>query len=772
MKQSLFLAELKEIVKSRKLFVPLLAVMFIPVLYAGMFLWAFWDPYAHLKDLPVAVVNKDAGANFEGEDLKLGKELEKEIRKSDDFDFHIVSDKEAERGLEQQNYYMVVEIPADFSENATTLLDESPEKLKLKYIPNESYNFLSAQIGETAVKEIRTSLQKTITKTYSETMFEKIKEMGDGFAKASDGAGELDEGAIKLSDGAAKIKENLATLAGKSIEFSEGISKAGDGSKQLAEGAGKLHAGLGQLEEGQNRLLAGGKEVQTGTDQLAGGITKLQQGLHTVDSKMGELTKGTAEAKAGIAQFQEKVPQLAKGTSELAAGSEQLNAGISQFETQLIEQVNGSMDKQMAQLLPILEQSMTPEQLAGFKQQMAAQKQQMVQGIEGGFGSLKAGSQKVAAGSKEVNSAVSGQLAPNLEKLNGGLGKIQTGQEQLNQGVSELAKGSDQLAQGAGQLQSGEKELVNGMATLAGKLGEAKAGSAELANGASELSGGMSQLDSGSKKLSDGAGKLADGSSELADGTVKLESGTKELHEKLQEAAEKSNSVKATDKNYDMMAEPVKVAKETRQHVPNYGTGFAPYFLSLGLFVGALLLSIVFPLREPAVRPKNGFSWFIGKFGVLFFAGIIQSLLAAAVLLYGLKIEVQSIPLFLATTIITSLTFIALVQMLVTILGDPGRFVAILILIFQLTTSAGTFPLELIPEALQPFSALLPMTYSVNALKAVISSGDFSFMWTNNGILGLFAAGCLVLTVIFFRGLYKRQFAHQPSDHEAAVSIN
>lgn len=210
-----------------------------------------------------------------------------------------------------------------------------------------------------------------------------------------------------------------------------------------------------------------------------------------------------------------------------------------------------------------------------------------------------------------------------------------------------------------------------------------------------------------------------------------------------------------------MMAEPVKVDKEVKHHVPNYGTGIAPYFLSLGLFVGALMLTIVFPLREPAEQPSSGFRWFIGKTGIMFTAGLAQSLLVSAVLLLGLKMEVQSVPLFILTTIITSLTFMAIIQMLTTMWGNPGRFIAVLILILQLTASAGTFPLELIPTALQPFNSILPMAYSVRAFKTVISSGDFHFMWANEGVLLSIAAVCLLITCLFFKRLFKKQYNTQ-----------
>ena len=92
----------------------------------------------------------------------------------------------------------------------------------------------------------------------------------------------------------------------------------------------------------------------------------------------------------------------------------------------------------------------------------------------------------------------------------------------------------------------------------------------------------------------------------------------------------------------------------------------------------------------------------------------------------------------------------ALVQFLVTTLGDAGRFVAIILLILQLTTSAGTFPLELLPKALQVFNQWLPMTYSVDLFKSAISiegGAGFAFAAT---ILAVFAIVFSVATLLYF----------------------
>src|SRR5690606_2271708 len=137
----------------------------------------------------------------------------------------------------------------------------------------------------------------------------------------------------------------------------------------------------------------------------------------------------------------------------------------------------------------------------------------------------------------------------------------------------------------------------------------------------------------------------------------------------------------------------------------------------------------------------------------------VQALAAVAIVKWGLGMETANLPLFILTAVITSYTFIAIVQMLVSMFGDPGRFAAILILILQLTTSAGTFPLELIPEPLQVFNKLLPMTYSVQSFKASISTGDIAHLWTNNGVLIGFTVACLAITFGYFALIFKKRYS-------------
>ncbi|PGE68528.1 YhgE/Pip domain-containing protein [Bacillus toyonensis] len=968
--------EFTEIIKSKKILIPIIAVLFVPILYAGMFLWAFWDPYKQLDDLPVAVVNLDKGAVFDGKPIEVGKGLVDNLKDNTSFKWEFVSEKEAKKGMEGRKYYMLVRIPNDFSSNATTLLKNDPKPLNLEYIPNESLNFLSSQIGGTAIEKIKGEVASTLTKTYAEKMFDSIQDVSKGLADGAEGANKLHDGSSELHDGSSKVTDGLHTLRGKSGEMKDGVQKLADGSNKLVDGSGKVTNGLntlnsktGEMQVGIGKLVDGSGKVtdglhalnsKAGVGKLVDGSGKVTDGLNTLNSKTGEMQKGIGELRDGSEKVTDGLNKLVSksgefktGTTDLSNGMEQLVGGQSKLEeaSQKIEkglqdlnskvkssaagleemqskgpsilntvkekidgaganvnQLNeltqstagdaknaaqevANLQKQIESLPKEYQEQLQPfittavkstatvqqkaagvaggtnklneevkqlkgeidqrtsdaqnklpntaglqtltsgidelasaqkgfvEKFQGFGRNLNVAKEgankfknesgqfidginqladgsgqvtdglgtlseranQMAGGINqladgssqvtGGLDTLSVGVTKLADGSSQVTGGLDtlsvgvSKLADGSSQVTGGLGTLSVGVTKLADGSSQVTGGLDTLSVGVSKLADGSSQVTGGLGTLSVGANQMTGGITQLADGSSQvttglgtLNGGLNKMSTGSIQLIDGVNKLADGSGKVTDGLVKVNDGSGELAEKLGEGAEKTGEVKGTDKTYDMFANPVKVKTEKLAEVPNYGTGFTPYFLSLGLFVGALLLSIVYPLRDTVGVPKSGFSWFISKFGVLLSVGIIQAIVADVILLFGLGVEVQSIPYFILFSIVTSLSFIALIQCLVTAFGDAGRFIAIITLIIQLTTSAGTFPLELIPKFLQPFNTWLPMTYSVSGLKAVVSSGDFDFMWQNIGMLIIFIVVLSLGTIASLTLMHKRKF--------------
>ncbi|WP_019721781.1 YhgE/Pip domain-containing protein [Heyndrickxia coagulans] len=882
---NLWFAEIRSILRSPKKLIETAAIILVPILYAGMFIWSFWDPYGHLEKLPVAVVNEDKGAQMEGEHLALGDKLVKNLKEKDTFNFHFVDQQTAEKKLKDNQYYMIIEIPEDFSKNATTLLDKNPQKLQLNYIQNQAMNYTSSKIEESAMTKIKSSVAEQVTKTYAEEVFGKVKEMANGYRSAGNGAKSLAKGSGKLKDGAVvlrkgtenlltgatalndgigrvhngaadlnkgalklyngsrtlgegiaqvdsgavSLKNHLAQLAASSVTFSNGLSEAKSGADKVANGSKTLASGMNQLASASGQLLDASKQLQTGAGKVADGSDKLSNGLNRVNSQLPKLTSGTAEVQNGVKELQQQLPEkLAAGiTSQM---DENMETRLTGLQSQ-IDAMSGSMfEQQKAQAEHLLSQlkqvlpaetyqtvsnqilsNYTDEKKQAFQDEVknklsasltsgsastqAALQSQIQQAIAPYFSHLNEGLTKVSSGQQQLQTGI-GELAKGANRLNDGAQQLASGQnafvknatifnEKLQQaasganslesGATAVASGLGQLSGGSGQLVNGTKQLANGSSALAEGTGKLAEGSNELTNGTQSLANGSSVLVKGTSQLLNGAAQLQSGSKQLNNGAGSLVSGTGQLNagadklsNKLGKAADQAGAINPTDATYNMMSSPVRLNHDAVTKVPNYGTGLAPYFLSLGLFVGGLLLTIIYNVKAPAIMPKNGVTWFLGKFGVMALIGILQSLLADFILLDLLKLHVQSVPLFIFATIMTSLTYMAIIQFLVAAFANPGRYIAIIILILQLTTSAGTFPLELIPKPLQAVHDLMPMTYSLQMFKAVISSGDFSFMWQNVDKLSVFFAAFIFLSLLYF--VVKFRHLHKMVEKEGAAS--
>ncbi|MEV3282450.1 YhgE/Pip domain-containing protein [Paenibacillus larvae] len=761
-----FTKEWAAIFKNKKVLISICVIALIPLLYSSMFLWAFWDPYGKLNELPVAVVNMDKGANFEGKELHVGDEFVDKIKESKNFKWDFVSQEKAIQGMDDNKYYMTVVVPENFSEKATKILDEHPTASDLTYIPNESLNFLSSQIGATAVEKMKAELSKNLTKAYAEAMFKSIDKVSDGLAQAADGSLQLKDGSIKIKDGIVQVDENLLKINEGTLTLKDGVIQIYNGLGDLNNGASRIQnegtsvvaSGAGQLADAQKQLSSeGANKIKSGLNDLKSGSADLSDNLGLMEQLAGQKTNELLQLPAGVSKINDTTQKLQTGVNELAKKTPELETGSKAVADGLAK---------LAQLNPQLAELPQFKQLKKAAEDVANGNELLNKGVNGqSESSLVNGTNGLANGINQLNSTVSEKikkgemnvLVKNIQKLHQGSTKLSNGIAQAAAGQNEFVKNFNTFGQKLNELSAGAKQVD-------GKMNELISGSAKLKDGTSQVSGGVDQLTDGTNQL------RTEGTEKLDKGADTLVEGQTELTDKLKEAADKTGDVKGDDSNYNMFAEPVKVTEEKRGPVPNYGTGFAPYFVSLGLFVGALMLTIVFPIKNPVTPPKSAFGWFLSKFSSMLLVGTVQAILVDAILLYGLKIEVQNVGYFFLFSLITSWVFMAILQFLVTAFSDAGRFIAIILLILQLTTSAGTFPLELIPTPLQKFNALVPMTYSVSGYKAVISSGNYSQMWHSALVLGCTIVAFGLLTYAVLAISFKKHYSNLPGNREESVT--
>ncbi|MFC5405961.1 YhgE/Pip family protein [Cohnella soli] len=688
--------------------VSLVAVSFIPILYSGFLIKGTWDPYGQLNELPVAIVNLDRGAVSEGEAKNIGNDFVNELKKNESFDWHFVNEEEARQGMLGNRYYAQITIPADFSEKAVSLAGDKPRQAELVFESNSYYNFVAGQISENATKELKEKLSHSLTEAYSRGIFGKLETLASGIRDASEGARKLRDGALDLNNGASKLNGGLATLSeganklnGGAGSLVSGAKKLADGAKEASKGATDLTSGARKLADAGGKLVAGAKKAEQGSSTLAAGMKSSKQGAD-------ELTAGLTATVDGSKSLRDGLAQSADGSDGVAAGSVKVAEGLKKAMA-----ANDALasDPQLKELLA------ASEATADAAKKVAAANKSLLAGSK----SLVSGQQKLLDGSRVLSAGQS--------KLLQGATDLQAGQRQLSDGLSQVNTGLNVLADGGSRLSSGTNALSSGANSLL--------------SGAEQAAKAIGSVDSGAATLHAGAGTLANGASSLS-------SGAGELATKLGEAADATSKIRADDELIRLLAQPVAIRPNEERKVTVYGAGIAPYFISMALFAGALVFTTIVSARRTLSDDVKGVPVFLTK--LILFGGVslAQSLIVVTILVFALGLETQSIPLFYLYTVIVGLTFMFIIQAFVTWLDLPGRFVVLLLMIFQLASSAGTFPLELLPGWAKAMNPWLPMTYSIRGFRDVISSGDYDDMWKQVTRLALYMIAFLILTLVYF----------------------
>jgi putative membrane protein len=659
-------------------------LLIVPLIYAGFFLTGYWDPYGRLDQLPVAVVNLDKGAVMDNQSIHAGDDFVKKLKENKDLNFQFVSSKEAEKGLKDGRYYMTITIPEDFSKKVTTLMDQHPQPAKLLYKINPGKNFVASQIGSTAVKEMRRKIANSITKSYTEGVFNKMQELAKGLGKAADGAKKLNEGTTEAKNGMAQLTNGIDRLTNGATQLEQGSNRLSLGTQKLTNGINRLTNGATQLEQGSNRLSLGAQKL----DQ---GIQKLKQGTTNLSNGMGQLSIGHQKLENGM-------DQLTQGTKAWADGSVKIEQGQAQLEE--TAKVLKAELEQYVQKHPDAVQD--------------ADMQKIIKISEG-----------IAVATNTLHNGQV-QLTESAEKLNAAQGKIEEGMKQFGVKMNQATEGAKQLSVGAAQLANGFSQWENGFFSLSKGITALANGEKQLYNGASQWENGFFSLSKGITALTNGEQRLHNGAEKLSNGLIQLTDGTSELSTKLNEAAQKTSKIHTNDAVTTMFSQPVKLVESKLTDVPNYGSGIAPYFLSLGLYVGGIMGANILPLvRREEI---SGTTHFINKLGLFYSVGLIQTAIVDTLILCVFKLHVTSIPLFILFSLLVSFTFMTFILMLATVFGLVGKFTAITLLILQLATCGGTFPIELNAPIMRSIGQLLPMTYSVRGFQDVILLGDWSHL--------------------------------------------
>lgn len=596
--------EWKSLWRNKILMIVLVFIIAIPAIYTTLFLGSMWDPYGKLDELPVAVVNLDEPVEYEGETLNVGQKLVDKLKEDGSLCFNFTDADQAERGLKNGTYYMVITVPKNFSENATTLMDTVPKKMELDYKTNPGTNYIAMKMSETALEKIKTSVAQEVTKTYAETIFDKISEAGDGMKDAADGAGEIYDGTEKLSDGNKTISDNLKTLSEGTLTFKDGtselkvglssyldgVNQLSDGSTTLANGATSLLTGALKLNDGANSLSDGTKTLTSGTATLESGAKTLESGLKTYTDGVKQANDGAAALNSNSAALTSGAQQLTAGNEQLSSGSAQILGGLNQMSSTVksglpsedkITELSGGLDTYSAAIGKMndeLQNTSLPseEELAALN----AVKTDLTNSLTNAGDNAKSlyvlaaqlqasGDLQTAAQVKEIADSLAANVttAANdataigavFEQVTPSLSKV----TELKNGVAELNENKELVLGGAKTAVSGmysglanvsyalDTQLIPGMSTLDGGISQVSDGAKSLSSGLTTYTSGVAQVGSGLTQLNDNSAQLNSGASRLSSGASQLSSGAKSLDSGADELKSGTNQLADGTKTLD-----------------------------------------------------------------------------------------------------------------------------------------------------------------------------------------------------------------------------
>lgn len=568
---SLFRAEMAALVAKKGLLISVIVALLVPVVYGGILLSPNWGPYDNLSNLPVAVVNNDQGAETDGETINAGKDLVSNLQEGKNLGWKFVDSDEAKSGLKSLKYYMVIEIPKDFSKKVTSVLSTDPQKPELKYVQNEGLNFMAAQVTKSATDQIREKLSNQITEKYVKNMFGSLKDVSDGFQTAADGSVKLNGGTADLFKGTTTLLESLTNKSGE-------ISKLATGTKELEKGTGQMYQSLSSKQNDITKLANGSAELNNGLEQMLQSLTAKQGDIKKLADGTSELEKGTDQMLQSLTAKQEDIKRLAdgsqalkNGTGELltslkggsgnikalASGSQAINEGTKLLLNSLKENQQGVKDlasgsKLLSEKVPELKKG-TSDVLKGLQQTQGALKEKVLpvsQQVASGIGEVATQSQVLGDNLKQLSADLQVffkahpelQGDPSFQKIVGTGNALSAAAnnpdnkaklERLKQGATGIAAAltehevpsDSSVADGLKKLVQGQKSIDDGVGALNEKIPQLAAGTEKVAAGWNTMVDKVGELQSGTAKIAAGNDVVNKGWGSMVDGVTKLDSG-------------------------------------------------------------------------------------------------------------------------------------------------------------------------------------------------------------------------------------------------------
>ena len=673
---------------SRNIFALIIAggLCIIPSLYAWFNIYSNWDPYANTSAVKVAVVSEDAGYTSEdGEYSNMGDSVLESLRTNTGLGWQILDKKDdAIEGVKSGEYYAAIVIGDDFSESMFDFIDKGLVHPSVTYYENEKKNAVASKITDTG----RSTLQSNINTEFVDTVIQTAMSSTDGMLADRDIIGGVLDNLNRLGDNLDGYKGTIASFVSSNAALSGSLHDLRvQIPDSLPDNSATMEALQNQTSKAADEYIAKLDRITAATRATSQALSsQLQWVLTAIENNLP-----TDEILAGIDNAQDLLDSMNDQsdtlTGQLQNISDQLGGVI---DDDTIKLAVDSLVQIRIAAKGLLEQSKVLVKAGALKSQV---KLELVKTA------LVQCNQKIA----EMDGILDGSVQKAVDAMKG---VISTSIDSIGESLTQV---SDQLGSLSAMLGSIE-QTVDGMNV------------------------GLDQMGSVMDGMSDKIVQLADKLSDLTgDDKYRL------LAQALTQDPETYG---------EFLSSPVQVETHQVYATENYGSAVSPFYTTLALWVGGLLLTALIKVHPDSPELVNGakpHELFFGRYLLFFVLGQVQAVITVLGDVYLLKIQCLEKGLFMLAACFTSFVFTLLIYALTVSFGDIGKALAVVMVVIQIAGSSGTYPIELLPVFFQKVYIYFPFPYAINAMRETISGRYGSDYWRFMGVLLLFVVASLAL---------------------------
>ena len=660
----IFRNDIKEVFRKTNTWIIIVGLIFLPSMYAWPNILSSWDPYGHTNNIKVAVTSEDDGATVDGKELNLGKSLVEGLKNNKNLDWQFVSNKQqAEDGVRIGDYYASIVVPKNFSQDMTSVSRTEPKRATIEYTVNEKINAISPKITNSGASAIANNISKNFVETANGIIFEKLHEAGIKFEENLPSIEKAKEEIFKLNDNFSTYESTLSELIGK-VEYGYNILN-------------NVQNTLPEIDRvATNSIMIADKAGIT-INNIQGFNERL---LPIINNHLNVVEEVSKEANVIAKELQQKPDKTEEIKARQKALDNRLQASTERL--QLVKNIFEYFNKlsserlfnnQLERVTTLSNDITTIKEVNNNIYNKMDHYDEIADTVKEEFVNKSA---RVNEVSSNMNSKLNVEVAPLISQV-------------LSKAEVNIDKVSGIIAGAQGELPAVER-----------KLSETEV------------------------KISNAYGKLLSLQAQMPSAKSKIQKLTDEI-KKADSEIDKNQLFNLLKVDYKQQAEffanPVKLQENKLYHIENYGSAMTPFYTVLSIWVGSLLMSSLLTTKvEDEENKYKPYQKYFGRGLMFIIISLFQTLIITLGDMYVLGTQANSPYRFVLYALLISLLFSSIIYTIVCILGNVGKAVCIVLLVLQLGSSGGTFPIQMTSEFFQTLYPKVPFTYSIGLLREAV----------------------------------------------------